>query len=192
MTTAMWFKRMVPALASGFMLALASPAESATVWRILVGPRSNNFLGVSGGKPALTRSIGSGVFSDSQHWVLRRVGGTITAPEYQIYNYENKLCLDSVIPNPGLVERIPLTGCGPGGGWRFQTPGNQTVNPGLVQSGTAAREYRIRARSVDAYPWGYCLVVPFSRFVEGTQVGVQRPCATSPNHRWWLFRDSKP
>ena len=65
------------------MLSQAVPAQALTVWRIQPAPaggldtRRNLFLDSDGGFAALTRSVGSGVFTRSQHWAFRHLGGTI-------------------------------------------------------------------------------------------------------------------
>jgi hypothetical protein len=175
----------------------AQGAPSRTVWRVQPAPpgglaaRKNLWMDEAGGRAALTRSMGSGVFSRSQHWAFRRVGGTIPQPWYQVYNVASGACLYKVLNAP--VPYAFVGGCttpGPGSvrtdWWQFTLLSNQAVNPGLLQSSTDPRLYRIHA-----FYHGDCLSLPYSEYQAGARLGLEK-CSASSTQHWWLYRSSMP
>ena len=97
------------------------------------GPRPNLFMDAvpgtpTGGDPVLGRSRGSGVHLASQFWTLRRVGGTIQQPWYQVTNRGTGQCLYwggvTGAEGPG-PHRIGVSGCAPRDfnlqWWQFRT-----------------------------------------------------------------------
>ena len=185
------------ALAGG--LCSTGVAHAATAWRIQPAPpggldaRKNLWLDVNGGFATLTGSLGSGVFKASQKWGLRRVGGTVQQPWYQVYNVDFDGCLEKPlnVPTPQVLFR----GCRAQGPdhvrtdwWQFRSLTNQPGNPGLVQAAPSPRLWVIRGFYETS---GDCMTVANADYRAGTRIAMQG-CNRSAGQQWWLYRTTAP
>jgi hypothetical protein len=194
-------RRVVVALAAALAGALCTGAvaHGATAWRIQPAPpggldaRKNLWLDVDGGFATLTGSVGSGVFRPSQQWALRRVGGTIPQPWYQVHNVALGGCLEKAlnIPTPQVfVRRCRAQGAGHvrTDWWQFTSPTNQPGNPGLAQSGPGPRLWVIHGFYKTS---GDCIAVANGDYRRGVRLAMQG-CNGSAGQQWWLYRTTTP
>jgi hypothetical protein len=188
-------------LAAALAVGLCSTgaAHAATAWRVQPAPpggldaRKNLWLDVDGGFATLSGSVGSGVFKASQKWGLRRVGGTVQQPWYQVYNLAFDGCLEKAlnIPTPQVFfRRCRAQGTGHirTDWWQFTSLTNQPGNPGLTQAGTGPRLWVIHGFYETS---GNCMAVANGDYRAGIRLAMEG-CNRSAGQQWWLYRTTAP
>lgn len=184
--------RLIVSLAVVAGLGVASTAQAAqTVWTLRPVQRDPLlWIGVAGSPPSAVLTVPAAATATAQQWVFTRSGGTVQYPVYRISNYASRQCLEGPggdVTTPGPHVPVSVSQCYVISFYNFQfkTLTNQVGNPGL----SANRVWRIHHRTRNGYD--LCLVVPYSRFVAGTRLGLQR-CSQSLNHQWYLTRGTLP
>lgn len=145
--------------------------------------RRNLFLGIGGlnnGFPALTRSVGSGVFSSSQQWGLIRRGGSVLAPHYVLQNAFSGACVG--LTSSQTVAMVP---CAHGVDFQFRPVAGAPRDPRLMPVETP-RLYRL----VSSGSLGEACLAPHN-LIERGGLGYFFPCR-APVDQLWVYRRSVP